>query len=109
MGALAQDAGLWPGLGVQGDAFNVDEVPLHFRNITEKGWPVFLGPVSKNSGTKTEGHLGLGRTFICYLCIEPCPPLPCPLLPHPRDQDKEGHAWRPSPHPRTSRTLFLVT
>lgn len=62
MGALAQDAGVWPGLGVQGDTLNV-EVPPHFHDITEEGWLAFLGPVSKNLGTKTEGHLGLEQTL----------------------------------------------
>ena len=62
MGALAQDAEVWPGLGVQGDTLNV-EVPPHFHDITEEGWLAFLGPVSKNSGTKTEGHLSLEQTL----------------------------------------------
>ena len=48
VGAVAQDAGVWPGLGLQGDALNVDEVPPHFHNITEKGCPALRGPVFKN-------------------------------------------------------------
>ena len=104
VGAVAQDAGVWPGLGVQGDALTVDEVPPHFHNITEKGCPAFLGPVFKNSGTKTEGHLGLGQTlsFILYLCIEPCPLLPC-------SRDQDGRGMDGDPHPGTSGTLSLVT